>query len=78
MILTVIIIPLAANFVSSRTPDVVMSGRIWKIGLGVTAILLVWQAVTFSGGHHATAKHDLHGDEPAHHDRTGDAVEEPE
>lgn len=47
MILTVIIIPLAANFVSSRTPDIIMSGRIWKIGLWVTAILLLWQVVGF-------------------------------
>lgn len=47
MILTVIIIPLAANFVSSRTPDIIMSGRIWKIGLWVTVILLLWQVVGF-------------------------------
>jgi len=47
MILTAVLVPLAASFISSHTADLEMSGRIMKIGWWVTVILLLWQVITF-------------------------------
>jgi hypothetical protein len=47
IILTMIVIPVAAILVSSRTNDLEMSGRITKIGWWVMAILVLWQIVGF-------------------------------
>ncbi len=42
-----IVVPVAASFVASHTADLIMSGRIIKIGWWLTAALLVWQLVAF-------------------------------
>jgi uncharacterized membrane protein YdbT with pleckstrin-like domain len=47
IILTAIVIPLAAGFIASQTNDLEMSGRITKIGWLITAIAVFWQIVTF-------------------------------
>jgi uncharacterized membrane protein YdbT with pleckstrin-like domain len=47
MIFTVIVVPFAASFISSRTADLEMSGRIMKFGWWLTAIVLLYQVVTF-------------------------------
>jgi len=47
MILTVIIIPIAAGFVASRAVDIEMSSRISKIGWWILAIALVVQIIAF-------------------------------
>ncbi|MEA2166068.1 MAG: hypothetical protein QOK37_4195 [Thermoanaerobaculia bacterium] len=47
MIVTVIVVPFAARFVSTLTADVEMSSRIMKTGWWVTAILLLWQIGAF-------------------------------
>ncbi|MEA2238339.1 MAG: hypothetical protein QOC81_3063 [Thermoanaerobaculia bacterium] len=47
MILTAVLVPLAASFISSHTADLEMSGRIMKYGWWVTVILLLWQVITF-------------------------------
>jgi uncharacterized membrane protein YdbT with pleckstrin-like domain len=47
MVLTVIVIPIAAGFVASHTSDMEMSGRITKIGWYATALLLLIQLVGF-------------------------------
>jgi membrane protein YdbS with pleckstrin-like domain len=47
MILTAIIIPIAASFISSHTADIEMSGRIMKFSWWITAILLLYQVVVF-------------------------------
>lgn len=47
MIVTVIVIPVAASFVSSHTADLEMSGRIMKIGWWATAIAVLLQMIGF-------------------------------
>jgi hypothetical protein len=47
LILTAILIPLAAGFIASQTNDLEMSGRITKIGWLIAAIAVFWQFVTF-------------------------------
>lgn len=47
MIVTVIVVPSAAWFISKLTADIEMGGRITKIGWWVTAILLLWQIGAF-------------------------------
>lgn len=47
MVLTAIILPVAASFIASRTADLEMSSRIMKIGWWVTAILLLLQIIAF-------------------------------
>jgi hypothetical protein len=47
MVLTVIVIPFAASFISSHTADLDLSSKIMKIGWWVTAIVLLYQIVMF-------------------------------
>jgi membrane protein YdbS with pleckstrin-like domain len=47
IILTAILIPVAASFIASQTNDLEMSGRITKIGWLVTAIAVFYQIVMF-------------------------------
>lgn len=47
IILTAILIPVAAGFIASQTNDLEMSGRITKIGWLITAIAVFWQIVMF-------------------------------
>ena len=47
IILTVILIPIAAGFIAKQTNDIDMAGRITKIGWLITAIAVFWQIVTF-------------------------------
>ena len=47
MVLTAIVIPVAAGFIASQTADLEMSGRITKIGWYATALLLFIQLVGF-------------------------------
>jgi uncharacterized membrane protein YdbT with pleckstrin-like domain len=47
MILTAVLVPVAASFISSHTADIEMNARIMKIGWWVTVILLLWQVITF-------------------------------
>jgi len=47
IILTVIVIPFAAYFVSSRANDLEMSGRIMKFGWLLTGVVVLWQLITF-------------------------------
>ena len=47
IILTAIVIPLAAGFLASQTNDLEMSGRITKFGWLIAAIAVFWQIVTF-------------------------------
>ena len=47
MVLTVIVIPLAARFISSLTADLDLSSKIMKIGWWLTALVLLYQIVTF-------------------------------
>lgn len=47
MILTVIVVPFAASFISSHTADLEMSGRIMKIGWWVTVIAVLLQMIAF-------------------------------
>lgn len=47
MIVTAIVIPFVASFISGRTPDLDLSTKIMKIGWWVTALLLLYQIITF-------------------------------
>jgi uncharacterized membrane protein YdbT with pleckstrin-like domain len=47
IILTAILIPVAAGFIASQTNDLEMSSRIAKIGWLIVAIAVFWQVVTF-------------------------------
>jgi uncharacterized membrane protein YdbT with pleckstrin-like domain len=47
IIVTAILIPVAAGFIASQTNDLEMSSRITKIGWLVAAIAVFWQIVTF-------------------------------
>lgn len=47
IILTAILIPVAANFLAGQTNDLEMSGRITKYGWLIMAIAVFWQVVTF-------------------------------
>lgn len=47
MVLSVIVILGAAHFLSSRSPDLEMSSRIWKYGWGITAAVLLIQIAGF-------------------------------
>jgi len=47
IILTAILIPVAANFLAGQTNDMEMSGRITKYGWLIMAIAVFWQVVTF-------------------------------
>jgi hypothetical protein len=47
MVLTVIVVPFVARFISSHTADLEMSSRIMKYGWWVTALLLLYQIVAF-------------------------------
>jgi len=47
IILSAILIPVAANFIAKQTNDLAMSDHITKIGWLITAIVLFWQIVTF-------------------------------
>jgi membrane protein YdbS with pleckstrin-like domain len=47
IILTAILIPVAAGFIASQTNDLEMSGRITKFGWLIMAIAVFWQVVTF-------------------------------
>jgi uncharacterized membrane protein YdbT with pleckstrin-like domain len=47
MVLTLIVIPIAAGYVASHTADLEMSERITKIGWYATALLLLIQLVGF-------------------------------
>jgi membrane protein YdbS with pleckstrin-like domain len=47
IVLTAILIPVAANFIASQTNDLEMSGRITEIGWLIAAIAVFWQIVTF-------------------------------
>jgi uncharacterized membrane protein YdbT with pleckstrin-like domain len=47
IILTAILIPVAASFLASQTNDLEMAGRITKFGWLIAAIAVFWQIVTF-------------------------------
>jgi uncharacterized membrane protein YdbT with pleckstrin-like domain len=47
IVLTAIVIPVAASFIASQTNDLEMSGRITKIGWLITAIAVFYEIVTF-------------------------------
>ena len=47
IILTAILIPLAASFIASLTNDLDMGSKITKAGWWITAIAVVWQLITF-------------------------------
>lgn len=47
IILTAILIPVAANFLAGQTNDLEMSGRITTYGWLIMAIAVFWQVVTF-------------------------------
>jgi hypothetical protein len=47
MVLTVIVIPFVAIFISSHTADLDLSGKITKIGWWVTALVLLYQILAF-------------------------------
>jgi uncharacterized membrane protein YdbT with pleckstrin-like domain len=47
IILTAILIPVAAGFIASQTNELEMSSRIAKIGWLIVAIAVFWQVVTF-------------------------------
>jgi uncharacterized membrane protein len=47
IVLTAILIPVAASFIASQTNDLEMSGRITKFGWLITAIALFYQIVMF-------------------------------
>jgi len=47
IILTAILIPVAAGFIASQTNELEMSSRISKIGWLIVAIAVFWQVVTF-------------------------------
>jgi len=47
IVLTAILIPIAANFLAGQTNDLEMSGRITKYGWLIMAIAVFWQVVTF-------------------------------
>lgn len=47
MVLAVFVIPLAARFISSLTADLDLSSKIMKIGWWLTALVLLYQIVTF-------------------------------
>jgi len=47
IILTAILIPLAASFIASQTNDLEMSSRITKFGWWITAAAVVWQIIMF-------------------------------
>jgi uncharacterized membrane protein YdbT with pleckstrin-like domain len=47
IILTAVLIPLAATFLASQTNDLEMSSRITKFGWLIAAIAVFWQIVTF-------------------------------
>jgi hypothetical protein len=47
MIVTVIVIPFVASFISGRTADLDLNTKIMKIGWWLTALVLLYQVVTF-------------------------------
>jgi uncharacterized membrane protein YdbT with pleckstrin-like domain len=47
IILTAVLIPVAASFIASQTNDLEMAGRITKLGWLIMAIAVFWQIVTF-------------------------------
>ncbi|MEA2327139.1 MAG: hypothetical protein QOE68_2098 [Thermoanaerobaculia bacterium] len=47
IILTVVLIPVAASFIASQTNDLEMASRVTKFGWLITAIAVFWQIVTF-------------------------------
>ena len=47
IILTAILIPVAAGFIASQTNDLEMSSRIAKFGWLIVAIVVFWEVVTF-------------------------------
>jgi uncharacterized membrane protein YdbT with pleckstrin-like domain len=47
IVLTAILIPVAAGFIAKQTNDMDMADRITKIGWLITAIAVFWQIVTF-------------------------------
>ena len=47
IVLSAILIPVAASFLASRTNDIEMAGRIAKFGWLIAAIVVFWQIVTF-------------------------------
>jgi hypothetical protein len=47
MVLTVIVIPFVAIFISSHTADLELSSKITKIGWWVTALVLLYQIIAF-------------------------------
>ncbi|HEX3069494.1 MAG TPA: PH domain-containing protein [Thermoanaerobaculia bacterium] len=47
MVLTVVVIPLVASFISGRTADLDLSSKITKIGWWLTALVLLYQVIAF-------------------------------
>jgi uncharacterized membrane protein YdbT with pleckstrin-like domain len=47
IILTAVLIPVAASFIASQTNDLEMAGRVTKFGWLIMAIAVFWQIVTF-------------------------------
>lgn len=47
MVLTVIVIPFVAIFISSHTADLELSSKITKIGWWLTALVLLYQIIAF-------------------------------